>query len=92
MKFVSLVVAAMIISFGADAQTTRGAAEKSAVAHKQQKPKGGKVKPSRKKSTTAATNEVITLTDEKAHKAKWTFEEMLKRRLEIDAEEGVTQQ
>ncbi|GAA4728507.1 hypothetical protein [Flavisolibacter ginsenosidimutans] len=91
MKFVTLVVAAMIVSFSASSQTTHRAAPKSTV-QKQQKTKSGKAKPSRTKSSAAKTDEAITLTDEKAHKAKWTFEEMLKRRLQIDAEDGVTVQ
>jgi len=90
MKFVTLIVA-MIVSLSAAAQTTRRATEKS-TAHGQQKTSGRKAKLSRAKASAAATDEVITLTDEKAHKAKWTFEEMLKRRLQIDAEEGAALQ
>lgn len=90
MKFVTLVVAAMIISFSASSQTTRGAAHKSTATHSQQKSQ--KVKSARSKSSAAKTDETITLTDEKAHKAAWTFEELLKRRLEIDAADNVTVQ
>jgi hypothetical protein len=92
MKFVTLIAATLIFSASASAQTTRAAAKKSTAAHTQLKTRRGKAKSSRTKSTAAATGEVITLTDEKAHKAAWTFEEMLKRRLEIDTAEGVTVQ
>lgn len=87
MKFVSLVVAVIMMSFSASAQTTRDASKESAVAQVQQK-KNGKAKSSKSKIGTAVNTDVITLRDEKSHKAKWTFEEMLKRRMEIDAEKG----
>ena len=93
MKFVSLVIAAMILALGADAQTANGKTEKTTVVKQQKKTKGKKAKSSRTKSTALKNSELIQLTDEKSYKAKWTFEEMLKRRLEIDAEdESVTQQ
>jgi|GEM_PF-6683641 len=88
MKFVSLVLTVMLISFGASAQTTRNASEKSAIAQAQKKTKFQKAKSSRTKAAAAKNSEVTTLTDERTYKAKWTFEEMLKRRMEIDAEKG----
>ena len=91
MKFVTLALAAMIVSFTASAQTSRNATAKS-TAHNGQKTKSGKVKSPGTTSSAAKNDEAITLTDEKAHKAKWTFEELLKRRLEIDAKESTTQQ
>jgi len=93
MKFVSLVIAAMILSLGADAQTANGKTEKTTIVKQQKKTKGKTVKSSRTKSTALKNSELIQLTDEKSYTAKWTFEEMLKRRLEIDAEdvETVTQ-
>jgi len=87
MKIVSLVITAMILSLSAPAQTTGKSAQKRTVAKVQQKTKARKAK-SLKLKTAAENAEVITLNDEKSHKAKWTFEEMLKRRLEIDAEDG----
>lgn len=81
----------MILSFSAAAQTTGNAAEKRTVAKIQQKTKGQKVKSSGSKPAVAENRDVTTLRDEKAYKAKWTFEEMLKRRLEIDAEDGERQ-
>jgi hypothetical protein len=75
----------MIISFSAGAQST-GNATKSRVVKIQQKTKKQKKGPPQLKG--AANTDLTTLQDEKAHKAKWTFEEMLQRRLEIEAEEG----
>lgn len=92
MKFVSLVIAAVMLSFSADAQSAPDAAEKRTVGNTQQKPKSQKAKFRKAKSTAAKNVDVVTLTDERAYKAKWTFEEMLKRRLEIDAEDGKKQQ
>ena len=91
MKFVTLVMAAMIISFGAAAQATGDPAQKRTVAKVQQKTKGQKAK-SRSKAAAGKNVGVTTLTDERAHKAKWTFEQMLMRRMEIDAEDAQRQQ
>lgn len=93
MKFVSLMIAAMFLTLGADAQSANGKTVKTTVVKQQKKTKGKKVKSSHTKSTALKDSELIQLTDEKSYKAKWTFEEMLKRRLEIDAEdvETVTQ-
>lgn len=88
MKFVSLVVVAVMFSMGAFAQTTPAAAKKRTATNTQQTAKERKAKPSETKARAAKHDEVTRLTDEKAHKAKWTFEQMLQRRLEIDAEEG----
>ncbi|HEV7330228.1 MAG TPA: hypothetical protein VGN63_04250 [Flavisolibacter sp.] len=87
MKFVSLVILTMMISVGAAAQTTGDATPKKPVANVQQKGKDGKAKPAAAKDGT-----VTTLRDEKAYQAKWTFEEMLMRRLEIGAEEAQSKQ
>ena len=87
MKFVSLVIAAMMFSFSASAQTTDSAAGKKTEVKTQQKKKGGKAK-SGTKVAAQKNSDVTTLTDERTYKAKWTFEEMLKRRMEIDAEKG----
>ena len=89
MKFVSLLITAMILSMSAPAQTTGKSVKKTAVAKVQQK-KSKKATSLKFKPVNAGNAETITLNDEKAHKAKWTFEEMLKRRLEIDAEDGKT--
>ena len=91
MKFVTLVMAAMIISFSCAAQTTGNAAQKRTAAKIQKKTKSQKAK-SGSKAATAVNADVITLTDEKAYKAKWTFETMLMRRMEIDAEAAQRQQ
>jgi hypothetical protein len=88
MKFVTLVIIAMTISFGAPAQTSGTAAQKRTVAKTQQKTKGGKAKSSGSKAAAAKNGDATTLSDEKSYKAKWTFEQMLMRRLEIDAEAG----
>jgi hypothetical protein len=92
MKFVTLVMAAMIISFSCAAQTTGDAAQKRTAAKIQQKTKGQKAKPSGSKAAATKKVDVTTLTDEKAYKAKWTFETMLMRRMEIDAEAAQRQQ
>lgn len=81
------MIAAMILSFSAAAQTTGDEAGKRTAGKTQQKQKAQKAKSSRKKSS-AKNNGVTTLSDEKTYKAKWTFEQMLMRRMEIDAEEG----
>ena len=86
MKFVTLILIGMMISFSATAQSTSNTAEKTAT-QKQQKTKGKKAKPAKTKVLALKNVDVVTLTDEKAHKAKWTFEEMLRRRLEVDAED-----
>jgi hypothetical protein len=87
MKFVSLVIIATIFSFGASAQTAADVTEKNTVAKVQQKKKTAKAKASRTKRW-AKGGETTTLSDERSYKAKWTFEQMLKRRMEIDAEDG----
>lgn len=87
MKFVSLVIIATIFSFGASAQIVAGVTEKNTVAKVQQKKKTAKAKTSRSKRWTKG-GETTTLSDERSYKAKWTFEQMLKRRMEIDAEDG----
>lgn len=88
MKFVSLVIIATIFSFGASAQTAVDVTEKeNSVAKVQQKKKTAKAKASRTKRW-AKGGETTTLSDERSYKAKWTFEQMLKRRMEIDAEDG----
>jgi hypothetical protein len=87
MKFVTLVISAMIISFNAAAQTTGHAAQKRTAAKVQQKAQGRKAKSFTPKAT-AEDADVTTLKDERAYKAKWSFEEILKRRQEIDAENG----
>ena len=87
MKFVTLVVIGILISFGASAQTTDSKAENRTATQKQQKTKGKKAKQAKTKVLAPKNVDVVTLTDEKAHKAKWTFEEMLRRRLEVDAED-----
>jgi uncharacterized protein YxeA len=86
MKTVSLVVTAMMLFIGAAAQTIRSAAPKRTVAHLQQKTKKHKVKLSATTASAGKNGEVVTLWDETAYKAKAGFEEMLMRRLEIDAE------
>ena len=91
MKFVTLAVMAIMISFGAASQTTRTAPQKSAVTQVQQKKKVQKAKSSKTKLSASKKGDVTTLTDEKAYKAKWSFEQMLLRRLEIDAEESERQ-
>ena len=91
MKLVSVLVVTMFLSFGAAAQTTSKATPKRTVAKTHQKQKIKKAKTIKLK-TKAENTDVTTLVDEKAHKAKWSFDEMLKRRLEIDAEEGESQQ
>ena len=82
----------MIISFGAPAQTTGHTAQKRTVVKTQQKTKKQKTKTSETKAAAAEGVDITTLKDEKAHKAKRSFEEMLRRRLEVDAEEGERQQ
>ena len=91
MKLVTLAIVAMFISFSAPAQTGSKELQKRTVQKIQQKKKSKTAKFDRPKAT-AQNTDVTTLTDERAHKAKWSFEEMLKRRLEIDAEEGERQQ
>lgn len=88
MKLVSLVATCMFISFSAAAQTSSKAANKSSVAHVQKKAKVAKSKSSTTKVAGAKNVDVTTLTDEKSYKAKWTFEQMLQRRLEVDAEDA----
>ena len=88
MKFVSLVVSAMILSVGASAQPSDRAAKKEPVAKTAPKAKKQKPKLQGKKSAADQTADVITLTDEKAYQAKSSFERMLLRRIEVDAEEG----
>ncbi len=80
---VSLVIMATIVSFSASAQTTDGRAKKRAVAKIQQKATIRQVK-----TPTAETGGITVLYDEKAYKAKRSFEEMLTRRLAVDAEEA----
>ncbi len=88
MKFVSLVIVVLMISCSAAAQTTRHAAEKGGVVKTQQKLKSGKAKTARTKGSPAKNGDVVTLTDETSNKAKQSFEQLLMRRLEVDAEEG----
>lgn len=87
MKFVSLLIIVSMISFGASAQTASDTAENSKVVKTQKKAKKQKAL-LKKKLRSAKNSDVTTLSDEKAYKAKWTFESMLMRRLEIDAAEG----
>lgn len=88
MKFVSLVVISMIFSIAASAQNAPVATEKRTAAQNHQKIKVKKARSVKKKTPVAKGEDVITLNDEKSYKAKWTFEEMLKRRLEVDAAEN----
>jgi hypothetical protein len=87
MKFVSLMITGLFITFSAAAQTTdTSTVQKTTVANVQPPTKGKKAKAARAKA--AADTTVTILADEKSYKAKWSFEQMLQRRLEIDAEEG----
>jgi hypothetical protein len=87
MKFVSLMITGLFITFSAAAQTTDSStAKKTTVANVQPPAKGKKAKAARAKA--AADTTITTLVDVRTYKAKWSFEQMLQRRLEIDAEEG----
>jgi hypothetical protein len=86
MKFVNLMITGLFLSFSAAAQTTDSAAQKTTVANVQPPAKSKKAKAARAKATADTT--VYTLVDVRTYKAKWSFEQMLQRRLEIDAEEG----
>ena len=85
MKTVNLIVTVMMLSFGAAAQTTPSAAPKRTVAPPQKKTKDPKVKRSGTIVGTVENTAITTLTGEKSDKAKGSFEQVLLRRLEIDA-------
>lgn len=86
MKFVSLVVTAILLSLGASAQEAGSAAEKEPVIKTEKKTRKQKAKLSDKKGLAPKEAHVITLTDEKAYQAKSSFEQILLRRIEVDAE------
>lgn len=90
MKFVTLVISTIIFSATASAQTTQSA--KKSTAHSQQKIKLHKPKSSPATRALAKKDETITLTDEKSYRAKWSFEEMLLRAVEVDAARGAAKQ
>ncbi len=94
MKFVSLVITTLVLTLGADAQTVTDKRERTTVVKQQKNTKGKKAGSSRTKSTAAKGTERIQLTDERSYRAKWTFEEMLNRYLEMNAKdaEAVTKQ
>lgn len=88
MKFVTLMVTALVLSLSTAAQNTPEASPRKTVTQKQQKKKSPQAKSSRAKAPSAKNTAVTVLVDEKSHNAKWSFEQMLARRMEIDAEDG----
>lgn len=81
-----MISLAVFLSSGLAAQSASEPAEKDVVAKSGQKT--GKAEPIEEIAMTAKSDEVITLTDNRNYKAKSAFEQMLLRRLEIDAELG----